>query len=153
MIRPALTEEFPQLLEIQIGCTSGLTKTYKADEIKAWTEYLKREGADRYATYNNRVFVDDADTIAGFVSWSTDESEQSAAIECLYKLAAYQGKGIGSLLLKEAEDSIPDGTIIHVRSTLSARQFYERNGYVHTGDAVSRAGFAIALLEKQKIDE
>lgn len=148
MISPASTKELPQLLDIQISCIRDLTETYKPEEINSWIGYLERQGADRYEEYENYVYTDDYNRIAGFVSWSQNESENTASIECLYALKDYRGQGIGRLLLAEAERAISRNTTIAVRSTLNARSFYEQQGYRYIQDATSRAGFKIALLEK-----
>ena len=148
MIRPVAPEEFPRLLEIQINCIHDLTETYSTEEINSWVGYLEHQGAERYASFENRVFIDEDERIASFVSWSQNESENTAAIECLYTLKEYRGKGIGKLLLAEAEREIPRSAPIAVRSTLNARSFYEQQGYHYVQDATSRAGFKIALLEK-----
>lgn len=150
MIRLATSEEFPNLLDIQIACIRDLTETYSPEEIASWVGYLEREGGERYEVYENHVYTDDDNRIAGFVSWSQNESENTAAIECLYTLREYRGQGIGKLLLAEAERAIPQSATIAVRSTLNARSFYEQQGYQYTEDATSRAGFKIALLEKTR---
>ena len=68
MIRPVTPEEIPQLLDIQINCVRDLTETYTAEEINSWIGYLERQGADRYEPCENRIYTDDNDRIAGFVS-------------------------------------------------------------------------------------
>lgn len=148
MIKPATPEEFPQLLDIQVNCIRDLTETYATEEINSWVGYLEHQGSDRYEAYENRVYTEDDNHIAGFVSWSQNESENTAAIECLYTLREYRGQGIGKLLLAEAERAIPQSATIAVRSTLNARSFYEQRGYRYIQAATSRAGFKIALLEK-----
>lgn len=148
MIRTAMPEEFPQLLNMQISCIRDLTETYTAEEINNWIGYLERQGKNRYEEYENRVYTDDDNHIAGFVSWSQNESESTASLECLYTLKEYRGQGIGKLLLAEAEREISQSVTIAVRSTLNARSFYEQQSYHYIQDATSRAGFKIALLEK-----
>ncbi|HEX8762550.1 MAG TPA: GNAT family N-acetyltransferase [Candidatus Saccharimonadales bacterium] len=148
MIRPAAPKEFPALLDVQIACIRDLTTTYTQEEINSWVGYLEKEGAGRYAAFNNHVFVDETDHIAGFVSWSEKPQERTAAIECLYTLKEQQGKGIGKLLLQTAEASLPESTAVYVRSTLNARPFYEKQGYHYIENTTSRAGFKVALLEK-----
>ena len=149
MIRPAAAVEFPRLLAIQLACISELGKGYTSAEIQAWISYLKQEGANRYKAYENDVFTNQRDEVVAFVSWSQERRKRTAAIECLYTLRENRGQGTGRLLLREAELHLISNTIIHVRSTLNARRFYEYNGYSYMGDAASRAGLAISLLEKK----
>lgn len=149
MTREALPQEYPELLDIQLACIQGLTHTYSQNTIDTWASYIENEGPGRYANYTTYIFADSDTEIAGFVSWSRETSGPDAAIECLYVPEGHQGKGIGGLLLGTAEANLRDATI-HVRSTLNARPFYEHNGYNYRGSAVSRAGFVIALLEKNQ---
>jgi ribosomal protein S18 acetylase RimI-like enzyme len=147
MIRKATSDDYPLFLAIQTACINGLTDVYSADEIKAWTDYLAREGAARYGQYENRVGEDEDGNVAGFVSWSSHEALQ-ASIECLYILPQFRNQGIGRRLLQEAEASFNPAVTVRIRSTRNALPFYERQGYKRTGDALSRAGFRIVLLEK-----
>lgn len=149
-LRPAVPEDFPALLALQIACIHSLEgkSTYKHQELSDWVSYLEREGSDRYGRFINRVIVDDQEDIKAFVSWSEDRLQHTAAIECLYANEADRGQGFGTVLLQTAEVSVVPGTTIGVRSTVNARSFYERQGYSYIGDAKSRAGFTIALLEK-----
>ena len=148
MIREANREDYPQLLDIQLTCIRGLADTYSENEILAWTNYLDREGANRYGQYENRMFIGEKDQAIGFVSWLQDTQKPEANLECLYVLAQFRNRGIGALLLQEAEASLPGGTIITVRSALNAEPFYARHGYRNMGHTVSRAGFRVSLLEK-----
>lgn len=147
MIRKATPDDYPLFLDIQISCIKGLTNTYSGDEIQAWTDYITQQGAARYGSYKNCAFEDENGSMAGFVSWSRDQDAR-ANIECLYTLPQFRNRGIGHLLLREAEMSFSPGTAIYIRSTLNAASFYERQGYERTGNAISRAGFSIVLLEK-----
>jgi L-amino acid N-acyltransferase YncA len=147
MIRLATPKDFSQLLDLQVTCIANLTSTYSAQEREAWATYIKQEGVDRYAPYNTYVFLADG-RVVGFVSYSTNESEHAAAIECLYVAKMHQEKGLGKQLLQMAESRLPKGTHITIRSTLNARPFYESNGYMHAEDTSSRAGFLVSVMKK-----
>lgn len=149
MIRPISLKELPRLLEIQVACVRGLTQTYTSEEMEAWIGYIEREGPERYAKYQNRGFFDEADCLVGFVSWSQSDQENSVAIDCLYVLNEHRQHGIGWQLLQDVEANLAHGTTMHVRATLNAQPFYERHGYIFIEGSISRAGFAIALLEKR----
>jgi GNAT superfamily N-acetyltransferase len=148
MIHLATPKDFPQLLSLQVASITDLNNVYSSKEIKNWIAYIQREGARRYTPYNTYISVVNKEII-GFVSWSTDELEHTAAIECLYVAKVQQGKGRGRRLLQKTEAALPKSTLITVRSTLNARPFYESNGYEHVDDTLSRAGFSISILEKQ----
>lgn len=143
-IRIAKADDFAGLLALQSEVIHGLTDTYPPLQLAKWIEYIKRETADRYTKYNNLGYWDDGG-LQGFVSWSVDGDH--ANIECLYVREPHQRRGVGSQLLQSAEDHLHDKTI-HIRSTLNARPFYEKHGYVFQNTDVSRAGFSIACLRK-----
>jgi GNAT superfamily N-acetyltransferase len=147
VIRSVAPDEYGDLLALQIECIRGLD-SYEPSEIEAWVHYLDGATAERFAGFENRAFTDSDDEIRGFVSWSNESETRAAAIECLYVREICRGQGIGELLLNEAESQLLRGTISHVRSTLNARSFYEQNGYIFRDESISRAGFAIALLDK-----
>lgn len=140
------SKDFEQLLEIQLDSIAELTETYSIEELQAWASYIKTETAHRYAKFKNLGYVDKNNNFIAFVSWT--EQDNSANIECLYTQAPYRGQQIGKLLLQEAENNLKNKTV-HIRSTLNARSFYEKNGYNFISFDKSRAGFKIALLEKQ----
>jgi ribosomal protein S18 acetylase RimI-like enzyme len=139
-------KDFNQLLRIQTDSLRELANTYTAEELQAWTNYIKNETARRYAAFENLGYTDENNRIVAFISWT--KHNNSASIECLYILSPYRGQKIGTFLLQAAEDDLKD-KMVHVRSTLNAQAFYEKNGYTLTAYDVSRAGFRIALLEKQ----
>ena len=147
LIHPATSKDFPALLELQVTCISGLNATYTAEEIRNWINYLKSEGASRYALYNNLVWARKG-KVYGFVSWSRNDASQEATIECLYRRQDLHGGGIGGQLLQAAEVQLPPKTMVYVRSTLNARSFYEHKGYAYVENVVSRSGFSAVLLQK-----
>lgn len=135
------------MLHLQVECIKGLEKFYTVTEINNWVSYLQKEGPERYQKYESRLIYGDG-ALCAFVSWLQKEKEE-AAIECLYSQAKFRGKGYGATLLRAAEQLMTPGSIVTVRSTINARSFYEHHGYVYRGDAISRAGFKIVLLDKQ----
>lgn len=139
-------KDFEQLLNVQTNSISELTETYTVEELQAWVNYIKSETANRYTKFKNLGYVDEDNNLIAFVSWTAQAD--SANVECLYTLAPYRGQQIGKSLLREAEANLKNKTV-HVRSTLNAQPFYEKNGYSFTAYTLSRAGFRIAQLEKQ----
>ena len=149
MIREAIPEDYFNLLDVQIACVRSLVGTYTVDETESWVRYIENDGPDRYGNYTNHVSVGDDGRINGFVSETHTSDQLSAAIECLYVLPSDRGRRIGYLLLEEAEAHIPEGSMVRIRSTLNAVPFYESHGYRRVGNALSRAGLSIGLLEKR----
>ena len=142
---PVDADNFAELLAIQSEVIAGLTESYTHDQLAKWVKYIQREKPDRYGKYSNLAYWKEG-RIQGFVSWSIDGDD--AAIECLYVREPYRHQGVGRLLLQGAEKYLY-GRAIHVRSTLNAKSFYERNGYVFQNEDTSRAGFLIASLQKR----
>jgi ribosomal protein S18 acetylase RimI-like enzyme len=145
-IRDVPPADFDQLLAIQIDSISSLTGAYPEDALHDWIKYIENETASRYEAFKNRGYTNENNELISFISWTT--WNESATIECLYTAFPYRGNQIGRLLLREAEATLK-GKTIHVRSTLNAQSFYEKNGYIFTNHSLSRAGLRIALLEKK----
>src|SRR5215217_2424673 len=145
LIRPATEADFPQLLAVQVASIQSLSQTYRAEEIEAWVHYIEREGPNRYAHLKSAVAESSSGSIQAFVSWSSKEDQ--GKIDFLFTLPEYQSQAIGSKLLAHAENKLQVKTI-QVRATLNARKFYENRGYSFIELTTSRAGFAIALVEK-----
>lgn len=148
MIERISPEAYPILLDIQTECIRSLDETYSPEEIESWVGYLEEATPERFAAFENRAWLDERGAVEGFVSWTADHVLREAALECLYVREVCRGQGIGRLLLQGAEQSIIKDTVMQVRSTLNARAFYERNGYLFKEQGVSRAGFSMVILDK-----
>lgn len=151
MIITAPPETFPVLHDIQKECITALAPApYTKQEVETWRTYLDEATPGRFEIFNNIIALDDArgSTPIGFVSWREQQQEKIASIECLYVIPDYQGHRIGSRLLRLAERGISNEATVNVRSTLSAEGFYQNQGYETTEDALSRAGFAIKIMQK-----
>ncbi len=148
-LRPATPDEFPMMLALQIECIQGMSHAYSAQELANWAEYIQREGPERYAQFENAVVAGERGSVRAFASWAQDAAARPASLECLYTRQIDRGRGFGGLLLRTAERSMGRGSIVEVRSTLSAQAFYELHGYHAQESARSRAGFLIALMQKQ----
>lgn len=148
MMQAALPEQYSKLLNIQTECIQTLGDAYTQKEIDTWIGYLERATPERFASFKNSAWTDDRGNIEGFVSWREDDTSNTVALECLYVREHLRNQGIGRLLLEKAEADIAVGSRIVVRSTLNARSFYEKYGYTFKERGISRAGFAIVVLEK-----
>lgn len=147
MIRPATPEDFPAMLDLQITCINDLEE-YTPQERETWTDYLRQATPERYANFESTL-ITDTSGISGFVSWIRGHVDTPSTVECLYVRKDQRNRNLGQFLLAEAEMRIPMDADISVRSTLSARSFYESQGYEYVEETTSRAGFAIVLLEKK----
>ena len=66
-LRPATPDEFSDMLALQIDCIQGLFHAYPAQHLANWTEYLRREGPERYARFENAVMTDDQASVRAIV--------------------------------------------------------------------------------------
>ena len=147
-IKNVAKQDFPILLDLQVKCIQSLTATYSQDEINAWVGYIEQAGAVRFAAFTNKAWHNTNGDIIGFISW-IQHPNSSVSIECLYVRKEDRNNGIGTRLLGEAQKiaGLLNGPL-DVRSTQNARRLYEQNGFRFQADAVSRAGFSIALLRQ-----
>ncbi len=86
------------------------------------------------------------------VSPSSDSPADVMELAFLHVLPEHQGRGIGSALLAEAQRIGQSGGFRHavvwvVDSHYAARNFYERRGWVHTGESVRRTGSGWSVEE------
>ena len=70
-------------------------------------------------------------------------------------LDAYQGQGLGSILLKEAEDFAQEQGFqtISLHAQLSALKFYLNNGYQEVGNIFEEAGIQHITVEKSLLSK
>ena len=103
------------------------SKDYPEDIISVWSGRTK---ANRFRNSESKVkrwvAVED-EKITGFCDHEKTECE----IGGLYVHKDYQSKGIGKKLLEKAESSLKKMGCkkIKIMSTISAKNFYQRNGY------------------------
>lgn len=77
---------------------------------------------------------------AGRIRYS--ENKERAKIERVAVLPSFRGKGIGKLIMSTIENYlIRSGTKeVYLDAQLTAREFYEKLGYVQEGEAFQEAG-------------
>ena len=70
-------------------------------------------------------------------------------------LDAYQGQGLGSILLKEAEDFAQEQGFqtISLHAQLGALKFYRNNGYQEVGKIFEEAGIQHITVEKSLLSK
>jgi ribosomal protein S18 acetylase RimI-like enzyme len=102
------------------------SKDYTKDQINAWST---RTNAQRFRNSANKckrwVAVQD-DKVVGFCDHTLDGEFWG-----LYVHKDFIGKGIGSRLLKVAEDSLKKMGFkkVHLEATVTAKEFYKKHGY------------------------
>jgi GNAT superfamily N-acetyltransferase len=107
--------------------------------VKPSSEALQEEVHRRLREYNRPFFRDqedfsfhverDGQIVAGIVAGST---YQTLEVEFLFVDEAYRGRGLGSLLLRTAEERARDAGIRHVllnTYSFQAPGFYPKEGY------------------------
>lgn len=75
---------------------------------------------------------------------------ENGDLDCLYVHKDFVGCSLGRRLLHALENACP-ASVLHVRVSLFARRFFERNGYTVTKEvAVSRRGCKLVCFEMEK---
>lgn len=102
------------------------SKNYPPKQIKIWSG---RTTAKRFRNSINiffRFVAVDKDRIVGFGDFKKD-----GELMGLYVHKDYQGRGVGSLLLKKLEESARKKGIkkLFFGSTITAKDFYKKHGY------------------------
>jgi putative acetyltransferase len=126
-IRSARDEDYAAVARLRRQTIRNVNNSdYPEDTIRNWSAKASaqdfREGADSCM----RWVALDADRIIGFC-----EHNLAGEISRIYVHKDYLRKGVGSRLLKLAEESLKKRgyTEIRVESTVTAKEFYEKNGY------------------------
>ncbi len=101
-------------------------KDYPKDIISVWAGRTKASRYRNNAKEVKRWVAVDKNQIIGFC-----DHDFNCEIGGLYIHKDFQGKGIGGKLLKNAEQSMKKLGCkkIKIMSTVSAKKFYEKNGY------------------------
>ena len=93
------------------------------------------------------IFVDDKPV--GTARWR--ETEKGIKLERFALLPEFRNQGTGSILLKQIlEDVIPSNKKIYLHSQLNAVRYYERQGFVKSGDIFTEAFIQHYLMVFQK---
>ena len=126
-IRLARDEDYAAIARLHRQTIRNInSKDYTKDQINAWSA---RTNAQRFRSNANKckrwVAVQD-NKVVGFCDHSLDGEFWG-----LYVHKDFIGKGIGSRLLKVAEDSLKKMGFkkVHLKATVTAKEFYKRNGY------------------------
>lgn len=101
------------------------------------------------------VLYDDKGKAAATVRLLPNKDLTQVTLQRMAVLDAYQGQGLGSILLKEAEDFGQEQGFqtISLHAQLSALKFYLNNGYQEVGNIFEEAGIQHIPVEKYLISK
>jgi putative acetyltransferase len=102
------------------------SKDYPEDIILVWSGRTKASRYRNSASKVKRWVAVENEKVIGFC-----DHNFKCELDGLYIHKDFQGKGIGKKLLKKAEDSMKKigCKIIKIISTITAKTFYQKNGY------------------------
>ncbi|HEX7675845.1 MAG TPA: GNAT family N-acetyltransferase [Bdellovibrio sp.] len=115
------------------------SKDHSPEEIKGWGNRPYREDQRVNAIKNQFVWVvDNSGKIEGYghLSIISDNGRIRAHVMGLYLVPEANGKGFGAAVAKEmlAEARRQNAFEINLESTLTAHSFYEKMGFVDSGE-------------------
>ena len=101
------------------------------------------------------VLYDDKGKAAATVRLLPNKDLTQVTLQRMAVLDAYQGQGLGSILLKEAEDFAQEQGFqtISLHAQLGALKFYLNNGYQEVGNIFEEADIQHITVEKNLISK
>lgn len=117
---------------------------YGADRVSEITaEWHSIDALEKQLQAPNSEFLlaDDGEAIAG-MAYAVQVSKTEVKLQQLYVLPAYQGRGVGNLLLEEVSESffdVPNMVLEVEKQNKGAIKFYQKQGFSQTG-TVSNCG-------------
>lgn len=99
---------------------------YTKRQIAAWSGRIRASWVREHFDAEQRFVAVVHDEIAGFMNISKD----GKTLQALYIRTKYIGRGVGTALLKKAEQILRVSNARHMRveATITARPFYEKHG-------------------------
>jgi GNAT superfamily N-acetyltransferase len=129
------SKELCDLLMESITVNCAVDYNNDAQIMKDWLASKTPENISKWINSENNISLVAFDAVkekfAGFILMNKD-----GEILLNYVLSAYIYKGVGKGLLKEMEHIAKSSgiTALSVVSTITAKDFYERNGFVRNGE-------------------
>jgi putative acetyltransferase len=128
-VRHYRKSDIPQIAKLYYDTIHKInSKDYSPEQIQAWAPrvYPTRFWAARFHRYSVYV-VESVNQIIGFA-----EFEHTGHIDCFYVHHAWQGKGVGSRLLRGIEQQARRGRLkkLFADVSLTAMPFFKHHGFV-----------------------
>jgi putative acetyltransferase len=126
-IRPALEEDYDAMVCLRDDTIRNVNSNdYSEDVIYNWANKASPQDFRKSAYNCKRWAAIDNNTIIGFC-----EHSLAGELSRIYVHKDYLRKGVGTRLLEVAETSLVKSgfTEVYIESTITAKDFYEKNGY------------------------
>ncbi|MEP9389409.1 GNAT family N-acetyltransferase [Mesorhizobium sp. KR9-304] len=133
---------------------------YGAERVTAITDdWYSLESLKRRLERPNAEFLvaDDGKQLGGMAFATVDAAGTSVMLNQLYVRPAFQGRGIGGMLLDEIIESFPDATLFKLEveeANARAIGFYRLQGFVQSGRTANcgaeQSGIPALLFERRR---
>lgn len=117
-------------------------KDYTEEQLDAWaTGQVDLNKWDQSLREHYSIIVVENETIVGF-----GDIDESGYLDHLFVHADYQGKGVGTMICNQLEQTVSGNIITH--ASITARPFFEKRGYrVVKEQQVERQGVFLTNFE------
>lgn len=117
-------------------------KDYTEEQLDAWaTGRVDLNKWDQSLREHYSIVVVENETIVGF-----GDIDESGYLDHLFVHADYQGKGVGTMICNQLEQTVSGNIITH--ASITARPFFEKRGYrVVKEQQVERQGVFLTNFE------
>lgn len=146
VIRKYIPSDLGGILHVFRQSVYGLCAgDYSPSQIKAWADCADYEKWKNELIRRNTFVAEKDGQIVGFC-----DAEENGHIDRLYVLPEHAGKGLGSALVKAAENSLGVSRIF-VEASVTAKPFFEKLGYtVVEKQSVFRNGERLVNFKMEK---
>lgn len=154
-IRRKALKDIPEIAKIHYV---SYIHTYKGILPEAHLEDQTEAGyLKKHQMFNTDCLIAEADNqIVGFIMYGPskdDDLKDTFEIYTIYLLPEYQHKGIGTELMKHAEDDmkayVNNCSLWVVDMNFDTIQFYEKHGYQFDGEEIEDEGFREQRMVKK----
>jgi putative acetyltransferase len=116
--------------------------TYPSIDFDARVDWWRKRWRDELVPTCEIVVAEREDALIGFVT-----IDPSGYLDQLVVSPTHWGSNLGNVLVDEAKRLSPDGVTLKVNADNGrAIRFYERNGFVPTGEEMNSSGRAVLLM-------
>lgn len=152
-IRKAENSDIPEIIKLYDETVRAVnSKDYNKQEVEVWASSAENPGMWKNRIAEQYFIVAEAGgMIVGFSSIASD-----GYLDYMYVHKDYQRKGAARKLLEEIELKAVEQKNIEIYSHVSrtAKGFFEKNGYIHSGDKIDpfRGVVFVNSIMKKKIN-